>query len=81
MTTTKTTKLAWTDPFHGLSHFGELRDIRRASVQELGSIEKVELHKWYQGCGFSPVVEIHASLSAAKKAGEQWVAEAITLAE
>lgn len=70
-------KIKWTEPFHGLTHYGELRDIRRASVQMLGSIGRAELHKWYQGCGFSPLVEIHPTEEAAKASGEAWVNEAL----
>lgn len=65
-------QLTWSDLFHGLTHYGALRDIRRVSVQVLGG-GMAELHKWYAGCGFSPIVETHASLELAKSAGEQWI--------
>lgn len=71
------TEIQWTQPFHGLSHLGQLRDVHRASVQVLGSLGKAELHKWYAGCGLSPIVEIHSSARAAKAAGEAWVEEAL----
>jgi len=61
----------WTKPFHGLQHLGELKDPKRVSVQQIA--DRADLHKWYEGCGFSPIVESHPTVTAAKAEGEKWL--------
>lgn len=60
----------WTEPNYGLSHIGNT-DKYWATVMDYGSF--VELHKWFPGCGFSPLEETFKTLEAAKLAGEAWV--------
>ena len=64
----------WSKPFHGLTHLGESSDRRRVSVQAF-SDGRAELFKWYEGCGFSPITEMHDSVELAKAEGERWINE------
>lgn len=60
----------WTEPYHGLSHYGSCDDHRRASVQQYN--QKCQLSRWYRGCGFNPETKWFDSMEEAKKAGEAW---------
>jgi hypothetical protein len=62
----------WSKPYYGISHYGRLRDIRRATVNDLGSVAL--LKKFRLGCGFTSIDETFATVEEAKAAGEKWVA-------
>ena len=64
-------KTRWTTPYCGVSHLGEFSDVRRVSVIDYGKF--CILHKWYPGCGFSPIEETHNKVGAAMVAGEKWL--------
>jgi hypothetical protein len=61
----------WTAPYHGVSHLGEIAEPRRVSVIDHDTF--CLLHKWYPGCGFSPIEETHDNVKDAKAAGEKWL--------
>ena len=61
----------WTTPYCGITHLGELKARRRASVADLGTC--AELTYWFQGCGFSPAQSVFADVEDAKRAGERWI--------
>lgn len=61
----------WTKPFYGISHHGDHKKYW-ATIEDIGN-DCVVLKKWYPGCGFNPLRELHDSVDAAKRAGEAWV--------
>lgn len=61
----------WTNPYFGVQHLGGLTDKYRASICDHGKF--CLLHKWYPGCGFSPIEELHDNVTAAKSSGENWL--------
>lgn len=65
--------MSWTTLFHGVTHFGELRDTHRLTVTVSG--HSATLLKWYPGCAFHPIEEHHDTEREAKEAGEKWLKE------
>lgn len=61
----------WTKPYYGIQHLGELADLRRASVTNLGSCTVATF--WLRGQGFSAPQATFESLPAAQAACEAWV--------
>ena len=61
----------WTKPYFGVSHLGELCDRFRLTVCDYGTF--CLLHKWYPGCGFSPIEEEFDTVAQAKGAGMWWL--------
>lgn len=62
---------AWTKPYHGVTHYGDMGKKRRATVVDYGTF--AELQKWYEGCGLQPIEETYPTADAAKAAGAEWV--------
>lgn len=60
----------WTAPFHGVSHFGDISDMRWATVceYESGALARFLL----KGHWFSSPSKWYESASAARAAGEAW---------
>ncbi len=61
----------WTKPYCGITHLGDLKDTRRASVADLGTC--VEVTYWLRGCGYSHAQSVFPDVEAAKRAGERWI--------
>lgn len=66
--------LPWTPIYHGVTHCGELLDLRRASATLRGT-GRVTLTLYYRG---SPTVRSHTehylpTLESALRAGERWI--------
>lgn len=64
----------WSKPYCGVSHLGEIADLRWATITQWDSF--VELTRWLKGS--RPIESTFDTLAEAKAAGEGWVAEART---
>ena len=62
----------WTEPFHGVQHFGVFGSKTNwATVEDHGSF--ATLYRWFPGCGFSPTTHDFESVAEAKAIGETFV--------
>jgi hypothetical protein len=67
---------AWTKPYHGVTHCGELTDWRRVTVTEI-TPAFATLTRWTRGAALTSIPTDHYDSAAeAKTAGERWLDEA-----
>lgn len=66
---------SWSEPNCGVTHLGQVGDLRRASIQEYGSF--ATLLKWFKGCGFNPLTQDFDTVDEAKRAGDAWIKNGI----
>lgn len=65
------TKKEWSTPYYGVTHYGQPADKYWITVNDLGKV--ATLHKWFPGCGFSPLESTHPTVVEARRKGERWV--------
>ena len=66
---------AWSKPYYGVSHLGQLADDRWATITDYSSF--VELTGWFRSCGTRPNEATFDTVEQAKAAGERWVSQGI----
>ena len=69
---------AWTKPYYGITHLGNLRDERRVTVADYGHFAL--LSRYIRGHGLLSQTS-HASVDVAKQVGARWIAEWIAQLE